>query len=71
MFPIVPKYRIQGLPGSTAEMAVDFTGGIRSYYDVDVISVYDDEVAQRRYERVNETFRKEIESAAEELKRKY
>lgn len=71
LFPIVPKYRIQGLPGSTAEMAVDFNGGIRSYYDIDVISVYDDELAQKRYEQVNATFRKEIESVVEELKRKY
>jgi iron(III) transport system substrate-binding protein len=71
LFPIVPKYRIQGLPGSTAEMAVDFNGGIRSYFDVEVINVYDDEVAQKRYEQVNATFRKEIESVAEELKRRY
>ena len=71
LFPIVPKYRIQGPPGSTAEMAVDFNGGVRSYYDIDVISVYDDELAQKRYEQVNATFRKEIESVAEQLKRKY
>jgi hypothetical protein len=51
-------------------MAVDFNGGIRSY-DVEVISVYDHELAQRRYEQVNATFRKEIESVAEELMRKY
>jgi ABC-type Fe3+ transport system substrate-binding protein len=71
LFPIVPKYRIQGPPGSTAEMAVDFNGGIRSYYDVEVISVYDDELAQKRYEQVNATFRREIESVADELKRRY
>jgi iron(III) transport system substrate-binding protein len=71
LFPIVPKYRIQGPPGSTAEMAVDFNGGVRSYYDIDVISVYDDELAQKRYEQVNAAFRKEIESVAEELKRRY
>jgi ABC-type Fe3+ transport system substrate-binding protein len=71
LFPIVPKYRIQGPPGSTAEMAVEFNGGVRSYYDVDVISVYNDELAQQRYEQVNATFRREIESVAEELKRKY
>jgi iron(III) transport system substrate-binding protein len=71
LFPIVPKYRIQGPPGSTAEMAVEFNGGVRSYYDVDVISVYDDELAQQRYEQVNAAFRREIESVAEELKRKY
>ncbi len=71
LFPIIPGYRIQGPPGSTAEMAVEFNGGLRSYYDLEVVSVYDDELAQRRYERVNATFRKEIESVAEQLKRKY
>ena len=71
LFPIVPKYRIEGPPGSTAEMAVEFNGGVRSYYDVEVISVYDDELAQKRYEQVNATFRREIESVAEELKKKY
>jgi len=70
LFPIVPKYRIEGPPGSTAEMAVEFNGGVRSYYDVDVISVYDDALAQKRYEQVNATFRREIESVAEQLKRK-
>ncbi|HTO51578.1 MAG TPA: extracellular solute-binding protein [Burkholderiales bacterium] len=71
LFPIVPKYRIEGPPGSTAEMAVEFNGGVRSYFDVDVISVYDDELAQKRYEQVNATFRREIEAAAEALKRRY
>jgi hypothetical protein len=50
-------------------MAVEFTGGIRSYFDIDVINIYDDEKAQGRYEKVNEQFRKEIESAWETLKR--
>jgi ABC-type Fe3+ transport system substrate-binding protein len=71
LFPIVPKHRIQGPPGSTAEMAVEFNGGVRSYYDVEVVSVYDDALAQKRYEEVNARFRKEIESVAEALKRKY
>jgi iron(III) transport system substrate-binding protein len=62
LFPIVPKYRIEGPPGSTAELAVEFNGGIRSYYDVPVVSVYDDRLAQRRYEQVNATFRREIEA---------
>ena len=52
-------------------MAVEFNGGVRSYFDVDVISVYDDELAQKRYGQVNATFRREIEAAAEALKRKY
>ena len=71
LFPIVPKYRIQGAPGSTAELAVEFNGGMRSYFDVEVLSVYDDELAQQRFEQVNATYRKEIESVLEELKKKY
>jgi iron(III) transport system substrate-binding protein len=71
LFPILPGYRIQGPPGSTAEMAVEFNGGLRSYYDVEVISLYDDTLAQRRYEQVNARFREEIEAVSEELKRKY
>jgi ABC-type Fe3+ transport system substrate-binding protein len=71
VFPIIPKYRVQGKPGSHAEMAVEFTGGIRSYFDVDVTNIYDDDVAQKRYEQVNTQFRKDIESVVEELKKKY
>jgi len=71
VFPITPKLRVQGAPGSTAEKAVEFTGGIRSYFDIEVNNIYDDDVAQKRYEAVNATFRKEIESVAEELKKKY
>jgi iron(III) transport system substrate-binding protein len=70
VFPITPKFRVQGAPGSKAEMAVEFTGGLRSYFDVDVTNIYDDDIAQKRYEAVNSTFRKEIESQAEELKTK-
>ena len=70
VFPITPKYRVQGAPGSQAEMAVEFTGGLRSYFDVDVTNIYDDDIAQKRYEQVNSQFRKEIESVAEELKKK-
>jgi ABC-type Fe3+ transport system substrate-binding protein len=71
VFPITPKYRVQGKPGSHAEMAVEFTGGIRSYFDVDVTNIYDDDKAQARYEQVNSQFRKEIESVVEDLKKKY
>jgi iron(III) transport system substrate-binding protein len=71
LFPIVPRYRIEGPPGSTAERAVEFNGGLRSYYEVEVISVYDDTLAQSRYERVNATYRKEIESVVDELRKKY
>ena len=71
VFPITPKYRVQGAPGSKAEMAVEFTGGLRSYFDVDVTNIYDDDTAQKRYEQVNSQYRKDIESVADELKRKY
>ncbi|HSD54900.1 MAG TPA: extracellular solute-binding protein [Burkholderiales bacterium] len=70
VFPITPKYRVQGAPGSKAEMAVEFTGGLRSYFDVDVTNIYDDDVAQKRYEAVNSRYRKDIESVAEQLKKK-
>ncbi len=69
VFPITPKFRVQGAPGSRAEMAVEFTGGMRSYFDVDVNNIYEDDKAQGRYEQVNEQYRKEIESAWEQLKR--
>jgi iron(III) transport system substrate-binding protein len=71
VFPITPKYRVQGAPGSRAELAVEFTGGVRSYFDVEVTNIYDDDVAQQRYEQVNSAFRKEIESVVEDLKKKY
>jgi iron(III) transport system substrate-binding protein len=69
VFPITPKYRVQGPPGSRAEMAVEFTGGLRSYFDVEVTNIYDDDVAQKRYEQVNSQFRKDIESVWDQLKK--
>ena len=71
LFPVTPKYKVQGAPGSTAEMAVEFTGGVRSYFDVDVTNIYDDDLAQKRYQDVNAQFRKDIEAVVEELKKKY
>jgi ABC-type Fe3+ transport system substrate-binding protein len=71
VFSISPKFRVQGTPGSTAEMAVEFYGGMRSYYDREVNNIYDDDKAQGRYEKVNDQFRKEIEAVVEELKKKY
>jgi iron(III) transport system substrate-binding protein len=60
LFPITPKYKVSGAPGSTAEMAVEFTSGIRSFYDIKVGNVYKDDLAQERYSKVNDHFRKEI-----------
>jgi iron(III) transport system substrate-binding protein len=71
LFPITPKYRVQGPPGSTAELAVEFTGGVRSYFDQEVTNVYDDDVAQKRYKEVNEEYRKRIEAIWDELKRRF
>lgn len=71
VFPITPKFRVQGAPGSTVEMAVEFTGGMRSYFDQEVTNIYDDPTAQARYEAVNDKYRKEIEAVADELKKKY
>jgi ABC-type Fe3+ transport system substrate-binding protein len=71
VFPVTPKYKVQGAPGSTAEKAVEFTGGMRSYFDREVTNIYEDDKAQGRYEQVNEKFRKEVEAVAEELKKRY
>ncbi|HSF03996.1 MAG TPA: substrate-binding domain-containing protein, partial [Solirubrobacterales bacterium] len=71
LFPITPRYRVQGPPGSLAEKAVEFTGGVRSYFEGEVANVYDDEVAQKRYAAVNERYRKEIETVWDELKKAY
>ncbi len=71
VFPITPNYRVQGRPGSTAEMLVEFTGGLRSYFDADVMNIYDDNIAQKRYEQVNSQFRRDIEANWGDLKTKY
>ena len=70
LFPILPTLRIEGSPGSKAETAVAFHGGLRSYYDAPLQSVYDETLAQSRYEEINARYRKEIEAVAEDLKRR-
>ena len=67
LFPITPKYKVSGAPGSTAEMAVEFTSGVRSFYDIKVGNIYKDDVAQKRYSEVNEYFRKNILEKHKEL----
>ncbi|HEV8662468.1 MAG TPA: extracellular solute-binding protein [Candidatus Methylomirabilis sp.] len=69
LFPITPKYRVQGAPGSPAEMAVEFTGGVRSYFESDVSNVYDDAIANKRSESLKAKYRAEIEAKWEELKK--
>jgi iron(III) transport system substrate-binding protein len=62
LFPISPKFRMQGAPGSKVEMAVEFTGGVRSYFDSPVSNVYDEDVAKKRSEQLKERFHKDIEA---------
>src|SRR5215468_1035002 len=70
LFPITPKFRVQGPAGSTAELAVEFTGGVRSYFDGDVSNVYDEAVAAKRSEALKAKFRADIEAKWDELKKK-
>jgi ABC-type Fe3+ transport system substrate-binding protein len=69
LFPILPKYKVQGPPGSVAEKAVEFTGGVRSYFETDTSNVYDDDIAQKRYQEVNERYRRDIEAVWDHLKK--
>ena len=62
LFPVTPKYRVQGAPGSPAEMAVEFTGGVRSYFDREVSNVYDETTAAKRSEALKTKFRSDIET---------
>jgi ABC-type Fe3+ transport system substrate-binding protein len=70
LFPITPKFKVQGAPGSTAELAVEFTGGVRSYFDRDVSNVYDETVAAKRSDALKARFRSDIEVKWEDLKKK-
>ena len=70
LFPITPRYKVQGPPGSTAELAVEFTGGVRSYFDREVSNVYDENIAKKRSEALKVKFRSDIETKWDELKKK-
>jgi iron(III) transport system substrate-binding protein len=70
LFPITPKFKVQGAPGSTAELAVEFTGGVRSYFDRDVSNVYDEAVATKRSDALKTRYRNDIEVKWEELKKR-
>ena len=63
LFPLTPKYKVQGPTGSTAEMAVEFTGGVRSYFERDVSNVYDEAVALKRSDALKQKFRTDIEAS--------
>ncbi|MGE5553119.1 MAG: extracellular solute-binding protein [Betaproteobacteria bacterium] len=69
LFSLFPGYKVKGAPGSNAEKAVAFTGGIRSFYDDGVENVYDDDLAQSRYSQINEEFQKRIIMRWNELKK--
>lgn len=71
LYSIVPGYRMQGPPGSVEERAVEFMGGIRSIFDLEVANVYDDAVARSRYQDVNQDFRRRIESRLDELRKRH
>jgi len=62
LFPITPKYKVAGAPGSTAELAVEFTGGVRSYFEREVSNVYDEAVAAKRSDGLKKKFRSDIEA---------
>jgi iron(III) transport system substrate-binding protein len=70
LFPVTPRYRVHGPPGSTEELAVQLLGGVRSFFDAPVGNVYDDAVARARYREVNETFERHIQAAWEELRKR-
>ena len=72
LYPITSKYKVQGAPGSNAEKAVEFTAGIRSFYDIQVGNVYNEKVAgeKKRIEEVNAYFRKEIAEKHKEIIKK-
>jgi ABC-type Fe3+ transport system substrate-binding protein len=65
LFPVMPRYKVHGPPGSTVELAVQLTGGIRSFFDPPVSNVYDDDLARGRFREVNERFRRDIEATWE------
>ena len=72
VYPITPKYKVQGPPGSNQEKAVQFTAGIRSFFDINVGNVYNEKVAgeKKRIEEVNAYFRKEIAEKHKEIIKK-
>jgi len=70
LYPVMPRYKVHGTPGSTIEMGVQLTGGIRSFFEPPVTNVYDDDVARARFHDVNERFRRDIETAWNDPKRR-
>ena len=71
LFPVVPSMRVEGPPGSTAELAVTFYGGRRSYFEGTVENTYNNELSMGREREVNKYFRENIFAKINELKAKY
>ncbi len=71
LFPVVPEMRVEGPPGSTAELAVTFYGGRRSYFEGTVENTYDNSLSQSRESEVNKYFRENIFAKLDALKAKY
>ncbi len=71
LFPIMPAMKVEGPKGSTAELAVQFYGGRRSYFEGTVANTYDNVLADGRYDAVNKYFRDNIFAKIDELKKKY
>lgn len=70
LFPILPRFRMEGPPGSAAEQAALFSG-MRSFFDRPIKTIYDDDLAQRRYGEVNDVYRKLITERHPQLARLY
>jgi ABC-type Fe3+ transport system substrate-binding protein len=70
LFPIVPKLKMEGPPGSVAARAAAFAG-MRSFFDQPVKTIYDDDLAQKRYNEVNELYRKLIVERQDQVRRLY
>lgn len=70
LFPIVPKYKMEGPPGSVAARAATFAG-MRSFYDRPVKTIYDDDLAQKRYNEVNDLYRKLVVERLAQLQKLY
>jgi iron(III) transport system substrate-binding protein len=68
LFPILPRFKMEGPPGSVAAQAAAFSG-MRSFFDRPVRTIYDDDLAQKRYQEVNELYRKLVFERHEQLRR--
>src|SRR5688500_19305792 len=69
LFPITPKYKVQGAAGSTAELAVGLTGGVRRYFEADVAHLYAGAGGAQRAEALKTRFRSGIGARGDEVKK--